>query len=199
MDNSWFRRWVGSPWSRTGHLFAPLIAFLSLGCRPEPIQQPIQQPPSPETPSERIKAQERAYQTKFEQQPLDDAAKKLTEERLGHLTQLLMGTKVQKLECRRSMCRIETQHANDTAFKKFIYATFMDVRTAWHGSFAVVRVDRPAPSADVAKQGEGAISAVVFLGEERPGWPAIPEPVTEPPAKGAGHGESTPSPKPEKP
>jgi hypothetical protein len=190
MDNRQFRRWVGSPWSRGGAC-ASLLAFLSLGCRPEPIQQR----PSQETPAERIKAQERAYQARFDEQPPDEGAKKKAQERWTHLALGLEGTQVHQLECHRTICRLETRHANDAAFQKFVRSSFMDVRTAWRGSFAVVRVDRAAASGDPAKQADGPVTALVFLGEERPDWPTIPEP----PAKGAAQGESPPSPKPEKP
>ena len=186
MDTPPFRRWVGSSWSRaSAGLLAPLAAFLTLGCGPAPAA--IQRPPSHETPTQRVEAQERAYQAKFEQQPPDAAAKKRAEDGLGRVTQNLAGSGVGKLECRGTMCRLETQHQNDAALQKFIYSAFLDVRTAWRGSFAVVRVDR-------AKQGDGPVSAVVFLGEERQDWPKFPET----PAKVPAQGESTPPTKPEK-
>jgi len=196
MDNRRFRRWVGSPWSRVGAgicaLFVPLLSF---GCRAALETPAIQQPPSNQTQAERIKAQEQGYQAKFDQQPPDDAARKIAQERLSHVTVALAGTKVQRLECHRELCRLETLHENDAALQKFIQAAFMDVRTAWHGPFAVVRVDHAGGLGERVKESVGPVSALVFLGEERHDWPKIPEA----PPKGADQKEPAPSPKSEKP
>ena len=105
-----------------------------------------------------LQSAERAQQAKFDAQPADEAATGATQKRVELAAKAATGTRRAQVQCHKSMCRLESEHESNAAFLRFYQAEVVDLRTAWRGSVAYVRVDR-SPA--------GTVTAVAFLGPEK--------------------------------
>jgi hypothetical protein len=84
------------------------------------------------------------------------------------LTALLpQGSRLDSIECRTQLCRIETTHASVEAYNRFVHAVFLDQGTqVWNSSGFSSRVD------DGPYTGGGA-TMVTFVGHPGQDLPAI--------------------------
>lgn len=78
------------------------------------------------------------------------------------------------IECRASLCRIETEHEGREQYDQFVQKTFFDPeQSPWNGAFFATRV----PSED------GRVHTLHFLAREGTELPAFPEQRPEAPAR----------------
>jgi hypothetical protein len=72
---------------------------------------------------------------------------------------------IASLDCRSSMCRMQTRHKDKAAFKKFVDGAFLGDNHAYAGAAHGALLSDPS--------GEGPVDAVVFLGRDGHGLPEI--------------------------
>jgi hypothetical protein len=77
------------------------------------------------------------------------------------------GSRVTKVECRKSLCRVDTEHDDVDAFRAFADASLLSRgRKIWNGGF----------SSMVRSQSESGVTAVTYIAKEGQAVPA-PEPI----------------------
>jgi hypothetical protein len=93
-------------------------------------------------------------------QATQDATRAITEG-------LPSGSTVTKVECRKSLCRVDTQHDDVDAFRAFADASFLSrERKIWNGGFSTM----------VRAESESGVSAVSYIAKEGESVPG-PEPI----------------------
>jgi hypothetical protein len=94
-----------------------------------------------------------------------DRALRLAQERIAGT--LSDGSDVRSIECRSSMCRIETSHTDEQHYHQFLRKAFLDPETElWNGSVFSTPLDD-------ASQAEGRIVVVAYLTRDGQAMPTV--------------------------
>jgi len=73
------------------------------------------------------------------------------------------GSRVESVDCRRNLCRVESSHDNMAAFKSFVESSLLSrQKKLWNGAF----------SAEVIAQSESGVQALTFITREGEPLPA---------------------------
>ncbi|MGK3984788.1 hypothetical protein WME99_17210 [Sorangium sp. So ce136] len=76
-------------------------------------------------------------------------------------------SEVRSIECRASMCRIETTHQDLNQYQQFVHRAFMNPEThLWNGGFFATLLGEPA---------DGRVTTVAYLAREGEALPSIPD------------------------
>jgi hypothetical protein len=105
----------------------------------------------------------------FHAEPFDSGwaggAQRLAAERLRET--LPEGSEVRSVECRSSLCRIETSHTDGPHYQEFVRKAFLNPDTKlWNGGLFSTRLDD-------ASQAEGRTVVVAYLARDGQGIPAF--------------------------
>jgi hypothetical protein len=128
------------------------------GPTPQPNAPPASSAPAPATPAE-IHAR---FDARFNEERRDEAwAGTSQRTATSRISAVLPATsKLQSIECRASMCRIETTHEDAGHYRNFVRDGFLDPNTApWNGAYFSTAVPDPdsgklVATAYLAREGE---------------------------------------------
>jgi hypothetical protein len=135
---------------------------------------PRDEPPTVEKVAEPKKALKESdviagFNAGFEQDREDSTfTERQKRELIGKFNDALpKGSVIRDLDCRESMCRLETSHLTDGSFRTFVHQAILDPETrAWTGP-AAISLDADHPAAD------GSVVAVAFLAREGHALPRV--------------------------